>query len=143
MLKEVRVEMLRKSTPLKYAYLCFPTASDLENLRIRHPEKNSVLNKILNGEKKAENSTLSVKDDFGPRRVIGRFTQGFFTYEKKSGAGRAFVHLDHFKKLKLVTKAFLELQPNHFKLPEGAQAIALVKKVSSIYYHYCIIYDKD
>lgn len=112
--------MLRKSTPLKYAYLCVPSVSDLEKLRIPYQEKNSVLSKILNSRSTTDNQTLSVKDEVGQRRVIGRFTQGFFTYEKKSGAGRAFVHLENYKKLKQVTKAFLELQPNHFKLPEGA-----------------------
>ena len=100
-----------------------------------------MLNVIMNNKASQEDKVMSIKDEVGERTIIGRFSHGFFTYEKGKGTGRAYLSQEHFRKLKQVTQAFLDMKPNHFKLPHGGQALALVKKVTSVYYHFCVVYD--
>jgi hypothetical protein len=106
--------MLCKSTPVKYSYLCFPSLEDFKSLRIVYKDNNQIMTAIMNGKSTQEDRVMSIKDPSGERDIIGRFSHGFFSYEKGKGTGRAYLLLENFKKLKELTSSFLKIQPNYF-----------------------------
>ena len=146
-LREVRIEMIDKSVPADLSYVCFPRKDDFVALMKLYEEENQILDKILNSN---ENSTLmqfegakegqdGTQDAEDHREIIGRTTTGFFSFEAGKGVGRGFASNYWIKKLEQVTKAFSEEPLNHFKVPSHAKAIALVKKTTSKFYHYCYL----
>jgi len=132
----VQATMLTRSTPCRFAYVCFPTVEDFLTLKQEFAEKNQVLDKIMNT---SNSRCLKIGTEGETRDVIGRFTSGGFNYTLKRGAGRAFVSSTALSSLQQITSSFLSLSTNHCKISCGGKVLALVRKPSSQFYHFCVL----
>lgn len=136
-LVEVEVEMITKRNPENLSYVCFPNPKDIFSLRIQFEEENGLMRDILNGNERQELSIFEGENS--DREIIGRFTKGYFGYDACKGVGRAFIVKEQLEKLESITKNFLKMEDNFFKMPKRFRSVALVKKVTSPYYHFCFL----
>lgn len=99
------------------------------------------MQEILNNKNNLDEEQIEIfKDSETPQReIIGRCTKGFFGYDLCKGSGKGFVVKTELDKLEKVTKEFLKMKNNYFKLPRRVKALGLVKKVTSPYYHFCYL----
>ena len=109
------------------------------DLKKRFSEKNSYLERILTSKPVDEPSELTIHQTDRARDIIGRFTTGYFGYRRARGVGIAFADQKKLKNLEILTQKFLDMDSNHLTIPKGFKAIALTRKNSSQFYHFCIL----